>query len=683
MSNTSKAFRLWEQVPILRLLLPFIVGILLFDTAPVLLSDNFVFVLPVLIFSNLTLLAFSLNKPKFAFANATSTVVLLATIAYSICYFNDDRHNNQWFGHNKNTDSSNSLVLVTKAEEKGKTYKYEVELLHSISEKSIRPCEGKAFVYVYKNVEGEIINKGDILLLPSDWSAITNSGNPFEMDYKKFCGRKNFFYQQFLSPKQVIIYARNNKKSISIWDKAHGYCISSINAFIKDSTSNALLKAMIIGEEKDIDPNTREAYSDTGIIHIVSISGAHVAIIFAAVYFLFGLIKTKKYKWVKVIASLAIIWFYVMLAGASTPALRAAAMFSILAIGNVSNQRANPLNQLFSTAFILLLIQPMWLFSIGFQLSFMAVLSLIIFYPSFTSLFKPSNKIVLFFSNAIAASIAAEILVAPLVAYYFHSFPIMFIFANVLASLTMGAILVLGMLMILFAKISVIATFLSTIIVFISNIFHKGIYLLQQVNFNAFKTIYLPALSMLFLYLLIASLVVTIGFKKKRAVWASLCCLLTLSIFHLQRSLQINSQEQLIVFNKSREAYCEYIDANWYSIIKGSDEENRATKNVHIGLGVKKKEMPTVRQLYVINDQKVLLMDSNTKADATFPVDVLIVTSVLKNVDVPALAKAFSPGRIVIANNQNKFLADRWKSQCREAQIAFHNTKTDGAFIIQ
>lgn len=93
--------------------------------------------------------------------------------------------------------------------------------------------------------------------------------------------------------------------------------------------------------------------------------------------------------------------------------------------------------------------------------------------------------------------------------------------------------------------------------------------------------------------------------------------------------------------------------------------------------------MPAVQQLYVINDQKVLLMDSNTKTDVTFPVDVIIVTSALKNVDVPALEKAFSPGRIVIANNQNKYLADKWKSQCREAQIAFHNTKTDGAFIIQ
>lgn len=681
MSSTSRAFRLWEQVPVLRLLLPFIVGILLFDVSPALLSGDYLFILPVLILSTLISLAFKLNKTKFAIANALSTVVLLAAIAYSICYYKDDRRNNQWFGHKKNSVSS--LVLVTKAEEKNKTYKYEVELLHSLSETSIKPWIGKAFVYVYKNEGGEIINKGDTLLLPSDWSAITNSGNPFEMNYKKFCARKNFFHQQFLKPNQVIVYGRNNKNSISIWDKAHGYCISSINTFVKDSTSNALLKAMIIGEEKDIDPNTREAYSDTGIIHIVSISGAHVAIIFAAIGYLFGLIKTKKYKWVKVIVSLAIIWFYVMLAGASTPALRAAVMFSILAIGNVSNQRANPLNQLFSTAFILLLIQPMWLFSIGFQLSFMAVLSLIIFYTPLTSLFKPSNKIALFFTNAIAASVAAELLVAPLVAYYFHSFPVMFIFANVLASLTMGAILVLGMLMILFAKISVIATFLSTIIVFISNIFHKGIFLLQQVNFNAFKTIYLPALSMLFLYLLIASLIVAFGFKKKNFVWVTLCCLLTLSIFHLQRSLQINSQEKIIVFNQSKEAHCEYIDANTYSIINGSDEESRASKNVHIGLGVKKKEIPTVRQLYLINEQKILLMDSNTRTDTTFSVDVIIVTTALKNVDVPALAKIFAPGQIVIANNQNKYLADKWKSQCREAQIAFHNTKTDGAFIVQ
>lgn len=588
MSSTSRAFRLWEQVPLLRLLLPFILGVLLFDVSPALLSDDYLFILPVLILSTLISLAFNLNKPKFAIVNALSAFVLLAAIAYSICYYKDDRRNNQWFGHKKNRVSS--LVLVTKAEEKSKTYKYEVELLHSFSETSIKPCIGKAFVYVYKNEDEEIINKGDTLLLPSDWSPITNSGNPFEMDYKKFCGRKNVFYQQFLSPQQVVIYARKDKNSISIWDKAHEYCISSINTFIKDSTSNALLKAMIIGEEKDIDPNTREAYSDTGIIHIVSISGAHVAIIFAAIGFLFGLIKTKKHKWVKIFFSLAIIWLYVMLAGASTPALRAAVMFSILVLGNVSNQRANPMNQLFSTAFILLLIEPMWLFSIGFQLSFMAVISLIIFYPPLTSIFKPTNKIAHFFTNAIAASIAAEILVAPLVAYYFHSFPVMFIFANVLASLTMGAILVLGMLMILFAKISVIATVLSTIIIFISSIFHKGIYLLQQVNLNAFKTIYLSALTVLFLYLLIASLVVTIGFKKKHFVWASLCCLLTLSIFHLHRSLQINGQEKIIVFNQIKEAHCEYIDANSIVLLMALIKKTEPLKMFTLALVYRKRK---------------------------------------------------------------------------------------------
>lgn len=681
MNHSLKKFRLWEQVPMLRLLLPFIMGILLFDANPLLLSEDSIFILPVLILTTFSLLVFSINKPKLILANAISTITLLASLAYFICFHYDTRNNSRWFGHEKS--SRYSLVVISKAEEKSKTDKYEVDVIRSLTEKSIEPAMGKAFVYIYRKEGSKIFKKGDTLLLRANWSAITNNGNPFEMDYQKFCARKNVFHQQFLKAEQAILYSKHNENATSFLDKASGYCIDVINNKVKDSTTNALLKAMIVGEEKDIDPNTREAYSDTGIIHIVSISGAHVAIIFAAIGFLFGLIKSKSNNGLKMLLSLAIIWLYVLLAGASTPALRAATMFSILAIGNVSNQRANPLNQLFSTAFILLLVQPMWLFSIGFQLSFVAVLSLIIFYVPLASLFKPTNKIALFFTNAIAASVAAEILVAPLVAYYFHSFPVMFILANVLASLTMGAMLVLGVLLILFAKISFLATLISTILIYFSIVFHKGIFLLQQVEIEAFKTIYLPFLSLLLIYLFIASLIVTIGLKKKNALWVSACSIFIMALLHLQRSIEINTQKQLIVYNQSKEVHCEYIDANSYSIMNGTKEESTATKNTHIALGTIQKEMPTPKALFLIGGKKILLIDSNTNTNVAFPVDVIIVKSIIKNIDVAALAKAFSVRQIVIANNQYTYLSDKWESQCKQANIALHNTKTDGAFIIQ
>jgi competence protein ComEC len=323
----------------------------------------------------------------------------------------------------------------------------------------------------------------------------------------------------------------------------------------------------------------------------------------------------------------------------------------------------------------------MWLFTIGFQLSFAAVLSLLIFYEPIVSLLKPSNKIVQFLWQAITASIAAEILVSPLVAFYFHSFPPMFIIANVLASAAMGFILCLGFLLLLFGKISFISKIIGIVITVMSKAFHYCIEVLQKANWEIFKTISISVPTLFLLFVLICSFAILIFKKNKTFIWIGLSSMLIMSILSLKNNYQLAQQKKLVVFNIGGETHCELIAGSTYQILSGKKEENYTTKNAHIGFHANKKVMDSDKQMLVLNAHKILLLDSNTCLRKAFKTDILIVSSSKKHFDISEAIAAFSPAKIVIGNNINKWQAKNWKDQCASANIAYHYTKEDGAFI--
>ena len=369
-------------------------------------------------------------------------------------------------------------------------------------------------------------------------------------------------------------------------------------------------------------------------------------------------------------------------------------MFSILAIGAASQQQANPLNQLLTAAFVLLLFNPMWLFTIGFQLSFIAVLSLIIFYPPVHALLpqaqlKGKSKIAPFINygskfilNALAASIAAEILVAPLVAYYFHSFPPMFLVANILASIAMTAVLILGMLLLLVAKISLLAQALSSIIIFIAQIFHRWIAYLQQINLPSFKSINLSPQNLVLLYLIIVALSSFWLLKNKQSLWIGLFAMLGFSLSHLYKSCHISQQKGLLVYNQNGAALIEKYCGNTFEIIHGDTTETFAQKNAHIGLNLQHKINTRTQATFIFNGQKIAVLRDEDILPNSFPVDILIVASETEKVDVASLQKIFRPKKIVIANNQKAYQRKEWESQCASLEIALHNTKKDGAFLL-
>lgn len=191
-----------------------------------------------------------------------------------------------------------------------------------------------------------------------------------------------------------------------------------------------------------------EAYSKTGTMHVLSVSGMHVGIVFLVLSFLFKpLDKFHALSYFRIFLIVPAIWFYAMISGFSSPVCRAALMISLVVIGKVLHRNLNSYHIIAISAFFLLLYNPFFLFDVGFQLSYLAVFGLVYFHPKLYQLFHFHNKIFDYLWSYCALSIAAQLATFPLGLYYFHQFPLYFLLSNLLILLPVTLIMYLGILL--------------------------------------------------------------------------------------------------------------------------------------------------------------------------------------------------------------------------------------------
>ena len=256
-----------------------------------------------------------------------------------------------------------------------------------------------------------------------------------DFDYKKFCRLRHIYSQLFLRENDYSIVPHAETKSVlTILDSFRKKILAIIKTHVPSKSENSLLEALMVGFTDDLDPVLLKSYADTGVIHIIAISGLHLALICHFLQIVLSQKGQNKYaRWIKLLVMIFCLWSYSLLSGASPSVIRAAGMFSITLFARNIFREATLYNILAASAFLLLCFDPFWIFDTGFQLSYAAVLSLGLFSKPIRDLLPLQNKTLRALWNATSVSIAAQILTTPISIYYFNRFPTYFLVANLLA----------------------------------------------------------------------------------------------------------------------------------------------------------------------------------------------------------------------------------------------------------
>lgn len=313
--------------------------------------------------------------------------------------------------------------------------------------------------------------------------------------------------------------------------------------------SQAFVAALLLGDDSMMSNDTRTQFSSSGIVHVLALSGMHVAVIAGILSFVLlpvAWLGYRRWRWITVIA---LLWLYAVLTGLSPSVLRAVIMFSVILMAKCLGRNHSTINSLLFAALVILVAQPRLLFAPSFQLSFMAVLSLVTV-PEVVPAISTDNRFLRTAVNYLVYTLSAVIGTMPLVMYYFHSIPVYFLLANIPCALLLPPILVLAIITVSFQVFYVDCQICDHILNVMCETIMNLASFFAQLPDSTIVTKGIPWYGVIIVYLILAAVTLSIYLRNKYYVIASLSALIIFIFLALPR----DNKKEVLFIGRSRDA---------------------------------------------------------------------------------------------------------------------------------
>jgi len=277
---------------------------------------------------------------------------------------------------------------------------------------------------------------------------------------------------------------------------------------------------LVLGQKQYLEPETKQAFAGVGAMHILAVSGLHVGLVFLLFNWLFKpLQKLPNGHIVQTVLVILVIVGYAAITGFSPSVTRASLMFALISVGNMLRRVGDIYNTIFASAFLMLLYNPDLLFSIGFQLSYIAVLGIIFIYPKLFKCLAPKYWITVKLWSLLCLAIAAQLVTFPLGIYYFHQFPTYFFITNLIV-IPAAFVLLLGGFVLFFSNaitqlgFSIVEAWLGWMYQKVVWLLNECIEILYAFPVSSIAQLEISELQLFIIYLFIISTVVFLVYKS-------------------------------------------------------------------------------------------------------------------------------------------------------------------------
>lgn len=600
-------------------------------------------------------------------------------------FHNQKNHLNHYTKHFLEELNSNLNInfKVREVLKPGNYYdKYVIDLI-SINDKSVT---GKSLLNVQKDSSKVQLKVDDAVLTKTLIKDLIPPLNPNQFNYKDYLKKQHIYHQLFIKNNELLIL-KNDKNSV------FGFAAQlreNINLKLKNYNFNpdelSIINALILGQRQDISKEIYDSYTQAGAIHILAVSGLHVGIILLILNFIFRPLERFKHGILtKTLLILILLWCFAIIAGLSASVTRAVTMFSIVAIGMNLKRPTNIYNTLAISMFVLLLIKPTFLFDVGFQLSYLAVFSIVWIQPLLYNLWKPKLYLVDKFWQIFTVTVSAQFGVVPISLYYFHQFPSLFFISNLVIIPVLGIILGFGILIIVLALLNVLPQFLASAFGYIISLMNDFVTFISKQEAFLFKHISFGILSVISSYLLIIAFVKLYQNKAYKYVVLALTSIV-LFISVLIYNNYSNSLNEFIVFHKSRYSLIGIKQSNNLQLHHNLDSlaftKDKLVTNYKVGNSIKTIKIDSIKSIYKIKDKLLLVVDSLGVHKTSFKPDYVLLRNSPK-INLNRLIEHLQPKLIIADGSNYKSYQDRWLETCLKKELPFHQTSKKGAFIIK
>ena len=331
--------------------------------------------------------------------------------------------------------------------ERERTYKVVLDLEGFSNNDGAIRTEGKVMAYFQKTEEVAKLAYGDLIAFHVPIESVAPPMNPGEFDYKKYLERRGVTGTVYL--KEGDWLPMGIRQENVVFSFAYRFRDQMMEAMKRCGLTGDELgvgAAILLGYDDSLPAQVRHNYVAAGSMHILCVSGMHVGIIYLLASFLLGLLgRSKGALFAKRFILLLLIWFYALITGLSPSIMRSALMISMIIFGEIIHRKGFTLNSIAASAFLLLLIDPNNLFAIGFQLSYVAVVGIVLLQKPLSNLVFFQNKLLSKVWEITTVSIAAQIATMPFTIYYFNQFTPYFWLSNLLMTPLSFVVILSGM----------------------------------------------------------------------------------------------------------------------------------------------------------------------------------------------------------------------------------------------
>lgn len=686
------AFFHWRRYPFLRILPPFVAGICM----QWYLQVSLYMLLPTALVSLLVILSFYLltvtRRYKFRKAGGFSSIVLFFCLGAVTCHFQDIRNHPLWAGHPQ-FPSGNWLVTVEETPvEKPKSVKVVTTFRQLNYQGHTEKLTGTLILYLKKDSSLSTLKAGDTICFSKSPQLIQANHNPGAFDFYRYSLFRGITHQLYLNTGEYVVIAGKRKNSVRVWTAAMSTRIAGIlRKYIPGAVESGLAEALLIGYKNDLDPELAQTYSNTGTVHIIAISGMHLGLIYGLL--LLVLRPLRKRPLLHALLIICSLWTFSLMAGGQPSVLRSALMFSCLVAGQAISRKANGIHALSVSAFILLCYNPFWLWDPGFQLSYCAVLSIMLFMKPVYQLLYLKNQALNLAWKMNSVTIAAQWLTIPVSIYHFHQFPVWFLISNFIAVPLSGLILYGEILLLLFSLFPPAANLAGIIVASGIRLMNSVVKKVESLPFAVWDGLQLNTSQTLALFVFTCAIAVAWLQRSRIAFFTATACLLLLLGERAISFVQTGRQQQLIVYNIPGHTAIDFISGHRYFPV--SDSAVLQDKKLN------RMYLQPARTLYRLTsvspvpgllrnegyisfyNTRILFNQLPAVSDSgrlKQQIDCLILSG--KNGPAPEECPDYLEiKQLVIDGSVPLRMTNAWKKHCGEMAIPCHSTAEKGAFV--
>ncbi len=512
-------------------------------------------------------------------------------------------------------------------------------------------------------------------------SKIPKPKNPNEFDYAEY-----LFYQGVGSElkgggNQIKAIFKKHKSLKILALKFRQRLNRTIVANIKNPANTAVLSALLLGEKTGINPTIRNTFANAGVMHVLAISGLHLGIILLFLNKVTARFKRKLWgRIMGLLLSVTVLWSFAFITGLSSSIVRAAVMFSLFALAQVMERKTNSMNVLFLSFLILLLYNPLYLYQVGFKMSYAAVFFIIWIHPLIKKQYVPKSKLARRLWEILSVSFVAQWGVLPISFYYFNVFPSYFLVANLVILPCVGPILGYGLLVLLISAIVPVPEVAFTILEFLIEVITQAATQIGTLPLATIEQIHINSLQLWVLYLLSFALVLVLQYKPKYGFrFISLAAVIFYGLIALKQNKDaVNHNWILHEVGKTAFINKQGRLINLFTNVNPTDTMylNRLRKT-HNAINIIQEQLP---QYLVINNCKVLIVSTKTAIPTQIlGLDYLVLTNNAK-IHLQAWVQQLKPKLIIADGSSYIQNVARWSATAKQEKLPFYNTAQSGAF---